>query len=81
MYVVSQRRLGLPQESRDAFTLLQTAGILPADLAIRMQKMVGFRNVAVHECDKMNLDIVKSIITTRLDDILTFGKKLLQSEA
>ena len=25
MYVISRRRLGLPQESRDAFTLLQTA--------------------------------------------------------
>ena len=29
MYVISQRRLGIPQDSRDAFTLLQTAGILP----------------------------------------------------
>lgn len=38
MYVVNQRRLGTPQESRDAFALLQTAGILPADLATRMQR-------------------------------------------
>jgi uncharacterized protein YutE (UPF0331/DUF86 family) len=45
MCVVSQRKLGVPQDSRDAFALLQTAGILPADLATRMQKMVGFRNV------------------------------------
>jgi uncharacterized protein YutE (UPF0331/DUF86 family) len=44
MYVISRRRLGLPQESRDAFTLLQTAGILPPDLAIRMHRMVGFRS-------------------------------------
>jgi uncharacterized protein YutE (UPF0331/DUF86 family) len=48
MYVISKRRLGVPQDSRDAFTLLQTSGILPADLATRMQRMVGFRNVAVH---------------------------------
>ena len=29
MYVISRRRLGIPQDSRDAFTLLQTGGILP----------------------------------------------------
>jgi len=39
MYVVSHRKLGVPQDSRDAFVLLQTAGILPADLADRMQRM------------------------------------------
>lgn len=37
MYVMSQRKLGVPQDSRDAFSLLQTAGILPADLAQHMQ--------------------------------------------
>jgi len=54
MYVISRRRLGLPQESRDAFILLRTAGILPADLATRMQHMVGFRTVAVHEYTSLN---------------------------
>jgi uncharacterized protein YutE (UPF0331/DUF86 family) len=43
MYVVSQRKLGVPQDSRDAFTLLQTTGIIPTDLSTRMQHMVGFR--------------------------------------
>jgi len=36
MYVISQRKLGVPQDSRDAFTLLQTAGLLPADLGVRL---------------------------------------------
>lgn len=31
IYVTSQRRLGIPQDSRNAFTLLQTAGILPSE--------------------------------------------------
>jgi uncharacterized protein YutE (UPF0331/DUF86 family) len=56
MYVVSQRKLGVPQDSRDAFSLLQNAGILPADFAQRMQRMVGFRNVAVHEYTRLNLE-------------------------
>ena len=79
MYVVNQRRLGVPQESRDAFTLLQTAGILPADLATRMQHMVGFRNVAVHEYTRLNLDVVQAIITKQLDDFRTFSSTMVKA--
>ena len=45
MYVVRHKGLGLPQESRDAFGLLDKAKLLPAELAGRLQRMVGFRNV------------------------------------
>jgi uncharacterized protein YutE (UPF0331/DUF86 family) len=79
MYVVSQRRLGVPQESRDAFALLQAAGILPADLAARMQRMVGFRNVAVHEYTRLNLDIVHMIITKHLDDFRAFSSTIVKT--
>jgi uncharacterized protein YutE (UPF0331/DUF86 family) len=80
MHVVRKRKLGVPQDSREAFDLLQTHALLDKPLATAMKRMVGFRNVAIHEYGKLNLDIVKSIITTKLDDILTFGKQLLRSE-
>jgi uncharacterized protein YutE (UPF0331/DUF86 family) len=79
MYVVNQRRLGAPQESRDAFALLQTAGILPADLATRMQKMVGFRNIAVHEYTRLNLEIVQTIITKQLDDFRLLSSTVVKA--
>lgn len=79
MYVVSQRKLGVPQDSRDAFSLLQTAGILPANLAQRMQRMVGFRNVAVHEYARLNLDVVRAIITKQLDDFRTFSSTIVKA--
>lgn len=79
MYVISRRRLGLPQESRDAFALLQTAGILPNDLATRMQRMVAFRNVAVHEYARLNLDIVHTIITKHLDDFRAYSSTIVKT--
>ena len=79
MYVVNQRRLGVPQESRDAFGLLQTAGILPADLATRMQRMVGFRNIAVHEYTRLNLEIVQAIVTNQLDDFRAFSSTIVKT--
>lgn len=78
MYVVSQRKLGVPQDSRDAFTLLQTAGILSVDLTTRMQRMVGFRNIAVHEYARLNLDVVHAIITKQLDDFRTFSSTIVK---
>ena len=68
MHMVRKRRLGIPQESRDAFVLLGQAGLLPAPLAERMARMVGFRNVAVHDYTKLELPIVRSIIEQRLTD-------------
>ncbi|MHC9064260.1 type VII toxin-antitoxin system HepT family RNase toxin [Nitrospira sp. CMX1] len=79
MYVISHRKLGVPQDSRDAFVLLQTAGILPADLANRMQRMVGFRNVAVHEYTRLNLDIVLTIITTLLNDFRIYSATIVKT--
>lgn len=81
MYVVSQRKLGVPQDSRDAFSFLQTGGILPADLAQRMQRMVGFRNVAVHEYARLNLDVVRIIITKQLDDFRAFSSTIVKTFA
>jgi uncharacterized protein YutE (UPF0331/DUF86 family) len=78
MYMVRKRKLGIPQESRDAFSLLQTGGIIDQDLADRLKRMVGFRNVAVHDYAALNLHIVKTIITERLEDFTAFTKIALQ---
>ncbi|MCP9471360.1 MAG: DUF86 domain-containing protein [Nitrospira sp.] len=78
MYVVSRRKLGVPQDSRDAFSLLHTAGILPEDLAARMQRMVGFRNVAIHEYTRLNLEIVQAIITKQLDDFRSVSATIVK---
>ncbi|MEZ4212987.1 MAG: DUF86 domain-containing protein [Nitrospira sp.] len=70
---------GSAQETRDAFTLLQTAGILPTDLAARMHRMVGLRNVAVHEYTRLNLDIVHTIITKHLDEFRRFSSTIVKA--
>ena len=80
MHIVRKRRLGIPQESRDAFELLQTGGLLGPDLATRMKRMVGFRNVAVHDYTKLNLEVVKVIITKHLSDFLAFAQRMMRLE-
>jgi uncharacterized protein YutE (UPF0331/DUF86 family) len=77
MHLVRVRRLGLPQESREAFDLLERAGLIDSDLTVRMKRMVGFRNVAVHDYRKFDLEIVRSIIGARLPDFLDFTRTAL----
>jgi len=79
MHLVRTRRLGVPQETRQAFELLRDAELLDPDLAERMSRMVGFRNVAVHDYRKLDLQIVKSIVTAHLNDFLAFSRAALQS--
>lgn len=79
MHLVRERRLGIPQESRDAFDLLLQAGLIEAGPAGRLKRMVGFRNVAVHDYRKLDLQIVQKIVTDHLDDFLEFTRTVLRA--
>lgn len=79
MHAVRVRRLGLPQTSREAFVLLEKAGLLGPDLSRRMQAMVGFRNVAVHDYQALSLPILRRILEERLEDFLEFSQTLLRA--
>lgn len=78
MHLVKVHRLGAPQESRDAFRRLMDAGHLDRDLGERLMRMVGFRNIAVHNYRDLDLDIVSSIITDHLDDFLDLTRAAIE---
>lgn len=71
-----QHQTGIPQSSRDSFELLKKAGLISAPLALNLQKMVGLRNVAVHDYQTLNLDIVKHVVENRLSDFEEFVKAI-----
>ena len=73
MHLVRVHRLGIPQDSREAFDLLAAAGLYPKESADRLRRMVGFRNVAVHDYQALSLDIVREIIRSHLDDLAAFA--------
>lgn len=73
MHLVRVHTLGIPQDSRDAFRLLTEAGLLDLELSESMQRMVGFRNVAIHDYRALNLDVVRNIVHHRLDEFLALA--------
>lgn len=78
MYLVSEKNLGLPQSSRDAFQLLQKDHLIPDDLGARMKAMVGFRNIAVHNYQSLDTSILQSVIDHHLSDFQTFSDAILK---
>jgi uncharacterized protein YutE (UPF0331/DUF86 family) len=54
-HLVRRERLGVPQSARDVFDLLARGGWIHAALADNLKRMVGFRNVAVHDYQSLQL--------------------------
>ena len=72
MHRVAQGRFGIPQTSRDAFQLLAQNGILSHASATAMKHMVGFRNIAVHNYQNIQLPILQAIVEKHLVDFESY---------
>ena len=80
-HLVRRERLGVPQSARDVFTLLAQAHWIEPALANALKRMVGFRNIAVHDYQALQLPITVSIIQNHLEEFLQYSKALLLKDA
>lgn len=80
-HLIRRERLGIPQSARDVFALLAQAGWIDSALADAMKRMVGFRNIAVHDYQALQLPILVSILERHLDEFLDFSRSLLLGDA
>jgi len=47
-------------------------------LAETLQRMVGFRNIAVHQYQALQLPILIRVLETHLDDFMAFSRRMLR---
>jgi uncharacterized protein YutE (UPF0331/DUF86 family) len=76
-HVIRLKKLGLPQNSRDVFVLLQEATLIDSKQSQNLQRMVSFRNIAVHNYQELNLKLVRNLIEKRLVDFELFTAAML----
>ncbi len=79
MHVVARDRLGLPDDRASVFLLLREARRIDPELCDHMEKMVGFRNVAVHEYQRIDREILVRILGERLGDFEAFCAAVLHA--
>lgn len=72
VHVVTANGWGLPDTLKASFTLLEENGVLAPELAAKLRAMVGFRNIAVHAYQDLDLAILRSILTGHLGDLEAF---------
>jgi uncharacterized protein YutE (UPF0331/DUF86 family) len=76
-HILKQYKLGIPNSSSDSFALLASQSIINNVLFEKLRRIIGFRNIAVHQYQALQLQIIQSIITTGLDDLLVFTDNII----
>lgn len=76
--VISMQGWGIAETSRDLFVVLQRQHVIEAALTKTLINMVGFRNLAVHDYEELNYDIVESIINKDCTDLLSFSQQMVK---
>lgn len=69
----------VPNTMSEAFQRLAEMQIINSNLADRLKKSVGFRNLAVHNYHDLNWDIVFAVASKHLEDFKEFARNISTS--
>jgi len=75
-HIIKSRGMGIPASSAESFELLQRRRVIDLRLTEELKNMVHFRNVAIHDYQRLDLNILKSVIVSGLDDLVLFGDRI-----
>lgn len=71
-HIVSDNDLGDPESSHALFALLARHGWVPAAQVPLLSRMVGFRNVIVHEYESVDVQLVRDVVEHHAGDLVGF---------
>ena len=77
MYIVSTKNLGIPQTKKEAFEILFKNNYITEETFKKMRGMIGFRNIAVHDYQDIDEEILIDIIENHLVDLTDFARDML----
>jgi uncharacterized protein YutE (UPF0331/DUF86 family) len=77
-HIISERDFRVPTTYTDTFHVLYEEGILNAGLFNSLKNMVKFRNVVVHDYDKIDPEIVVGILQKQLGDFTDFRDSIIR---
>jgi uncharacterized protein YutE (UPF0331/DUF86 family) len=76
MHLVAREHLGVPQSGADAFRLLNQAGLISEASRRAMSAMTGFRNIAVHEYQELDMSILRKIVEGDWRTLVVYAREL-----
>jgi uncharacterized protein YutE (UPF0331/DUF86 family) len=78
-HIISDGKMRLPESYADTFQVLLENKFLSKSLCTKMVKIVKFRNIVVHQYEKIDPSIVVSILNTNLSDFEKFRKEIIRA--
>lgn len=75
-HLVAIKHLGMPQNSAESFHLLENSGIISSASTKSMIAMTGFRNIVIHEYQKLDMGILKQIVEKEYKSLILFCKEI-----
>ena len=75
-HLVAVHHLGMPQNSAESFILLEKSNLISQASTKSMVGMTGFRNVAIHEYQKLEMDILRLIAESEYKSLIEFCREL-----
>lgn len=73
-HIISSSNEISPVTMGEAFTTLEKLGVLDSTTTSSLRKAVGFRNIAVHNYEAINWEIVYNICRRQLQDFRQFAR-------
>jgi uncharacterized protein YutE (UPF0331/DUF86 family) len=74
--ILSRTSLNIPGEMGQLFAGLSQLGWLSAETALKLKKMIGLRNIMIHEYEKIDWVIVFHVTENCLGDIKAFVREV-----
>lgn len=76
-HIISDQKFRVPDTYADIFRVLSEAGVLKEELVERLIGMVRFRNIVVHDYEKIDPEIVVGILQRHLSDFSHFNDTMV----
>jgi uncharacterized protein YutE (UPF0331/DUF86 family) len=80
-HLLSTRGESVPATMGQTFEALGQEQVLPLDLASRLKRAVGFRNIVVHNYEAMDWEVVHILARRQLDDFTQFANYVVAQMA
>jgi len=78
-HLIAAKDKPAPDTMGQTFDVLTDMGVLSTELAVRMKKAVGFRNIAVHNYEAIDWEIAHAIAVRHIDDFSAFASAVVDS--
>ena len=75
-HIIAVHHLSIPQSTANAFEILRSVQVIDQTLLESLKAMTGFRNIAVHQYQQLNLDILRYIAKEGYKDFIAFCNQI-----